>query len=607
MKKLFLAVVAVLALASCNQEKGGGIQYMPFQESEKSNWGLIDASGQALLTDEFKQMPTVVMHDRFFVKNNKGLWELYTAEAKPKQIGDEYSQAGVFVENVAPVVQKDKQIEFIDVDGNVKFTLDKVNGKVVSSCTNFKDGVAIFQVDQYYGCINPNGDVVVEPEYLKIYPANEGKMLAVDKKQEKYLQSGDLDQVTYTILSTKGEELGTMKSSKYKLTDGIFQSGVMVVTDEAGDGSRRVGLVDQNGDWVLKPSDKVKGIKAIQGKQFIYTDGDQQGVMDFEGNVLIRPRYADIVFANSTLYFAKADKDKAGYQLMDANEKQIGKDEYMNVLPFMGNNAIVQESQTNWIFINSQGEDLKVKQDVYAISNRAMGDAVVQNEYFDFDNIISALKLTKDGFFDLNLNIGAEAMTAALAGLAADGEMDAATIQTDAQDYALQSVISAGLVRENIAMTVSSTFDEPLAEGSDGAYQFKSIKPNQIGLDIPTSVALMGKSGQLTRAIINKVKTLGQVVKENPNAAIVNVGDASYFVANTGTHVFVVYGYLDVSQIDINQYLNVKESVAEPVKMVTDQLQDMDYSEFADTLASALKALGEALESVEDVETEIDE
>lgn len=607
MKKLFLAVVAMMALASCNQEKGGGIQYMPFQESEKSNWGLIDASGQALLTDEFKQMPTVVMHDRFFVKNNKGLWELYTAEAKPKQIGDEYSQAGVFVENVAPVVQKDKQIEFIDVDGNVKFTLDKVNGKVVSSCTNFKDGVAIFQVDQYYGCINPNGDVVVEPEYLKIYPANEGKMLAVDKKQEKYLQSGDLDQVTYTILSTKGEELGTMKSSKYKLTDGIFQSGVMVVTDEAGDGSRRVGLVDQNGDWVMKPSDKVKGIKAFRNKTFIYTDGEQQGVMDFEGNVLIRPRYADIVFANSTLYFAKADKDKAGYQLMDADEKQIGKDEYMNVLPFMGNNAIVQESQTNWIFINTQGEDLKVKQDVYAISNRAMGDAVVQNEYFDFDNIISALKLTKDGFFDLNLNIGAEAMTSALAGLAADGEMDAATIQADAQDYALQSVISAGLVRENIAMTVSSTFDEPLAEGSDGAYQFKSIKPNQIGLDIPTTMALMGKSGQLARAIINKVKTLGQVVKENPNAAIVNVGDASYFVANTGTHVFVVYGYLDVSQIDINQYLNVKESVAEPVKMVTDQLQDMDYSEFADTLASALKALGEALESVEDVETEIDE
>lgn len=607
MKKLFLAAVAVLALASCNQEKGGGIQYMPFQESEKSNWGLIDASGQALLTDEYKQMPTVVMHDRFFVKNNKGLWELYTAEAKPKQIGDEYSQAGVFVESVAPVVQKDKQIEFIDVDGNVKFTLDKVNGKVVSSCTNFKDGVAIFQVDQYYGCINPNGDVVVEPDYLKIYPANEGKMLAVHKKQEKYLQDGDLDQVTYTILSTKGEELGTMKSSKFKLTDGIFQSGVMVVTDEAGDGSRRVGLVDQNGDWVLKPSDKVKGIKAIQGKQFIYTDGDQQGVMDFEGNVLIRPRYADIVFANSTLFFAKADKDKAGYQLMDINEKQIGKDEYMNVLPFMGANAIVQESANNWIFINTQGEDLKVKQDVYAVSNRAMGDATVQNEYFDFDNIISSLKLTKDGFLDLNLNMTADAMTSALANMAEDEEMDAATVQKDAEDYALQSVISAGLARENIAMTVSSTFDENLAEGDDSGYHFKSIKPNQIGLDIPTSVALMGKSGQLTRAIINKVKTLGQVVKENPNAAIVNVGDASYFVANTGTHVFVVYGYLDVSQIDINQYLNVKESVAEPVKMVTDQLQDMDYSEFADTLASALKALGEALESVEDVETEIDE
>ncbi|MBQ6031711.1 MAG: hypothetical protein IJL29_01655 [Prevotella sp.] len=115
-------------------------------------------------------------------------------------------------------------------------------------------------------------------------------------------------------------------------------------------------------------------------------------------------------------------------------------------------------------------------------------------------------------------------------------------------------------------------------------------------MDIPTTMALMGKSGQLARAIINKVKTLGQVVKENPNAAIVNVGDASYFVANTGTHVFVVYGYLDVNQIDIEQYRNVKEGIGEPIKKVTDQLQDMDYSEFADTLAAAIDAIGEAFE-----------
>ena len=352
----------------------------------------------------------------------------------------------------------------------------------------------------------------------------------------------------------------------------------------------------------------MKGIKAIQGKQFIFTDGDQQGVMDFEGNVLIRPRYADIVFANASLFFAKADKDKAGYQLMDINEKQMGKDEYMNVLPFMGANAIVQESQDNWIFINSQGEDLKVKQDVYSISNRAMGDAVVQNEYFDFDNIISSLKLTQNGFLDLNLNMGAEAMTAALAGLAADEESDAAGIQTDAEDYAQQMVVSAGLARENIAMTVSSTFDEVLAEGSDSAYHFKSIKPNQIGLDIPTTMALMGKSGQLARAIINKVKTLGQVVKENPNAAIVNVGNASYFVANTGTHVFVVYGYLDVSQIDINQYQNVKEGLGERIKMATDQLQDNYYKEFADTLQAAFKAIGEAIEEgIGDVTDIVDE
>ena len=51
-----------------------------------------------------------------------------------------------------------------------------------------------------------------------------------------------------------------------------------------------------------------------------------------------------------------------------------------------------------------------------------------------------------------------------------------------------------------------------------------------------------------------------------------------------------------VTQIDIEQYRNVKEGIGEPIKKVTDQLQDMDYSEFADTLAAAIDAIGEAFE-----------
>ncbi len=606
MKLRQLAAMAAFALVSCTQQQGG-IQYMPFQESEKSSWGLIGADGTVLVNDEFKQMPTVVMHDRFFVKNKKGLWELYTAEAKPKQIGDEYSQAGVFVEDVAPVVEKDKQIEFIDVDGNVKFTLDKVDGKVVTSCTNFTEGVAIFKVDKLYGCINTKGDVIVEPEYIMIYPASEGKMLALDKKQEKYLQSGEYDELTYTILSTAGKEVGSFKAKRFRITDGKFCGGALVVTDDANGSDRRVGLVDEKGDWILKPSDKIKGIKDIQNKTFIFTDGEQQGVMDFEGKEIIRARYANIVFAGNNMFFAKPDKEKAGYQLMSADEKQIGKDEYLNVLPFMGDNAIVQESEDSWIFINANGEDLKVKQDVYCITDAAMGDTELQNEYFDFDMIVSSLNLTKDGLLDMNLNMGAQTIANAIEALGAGEDADKAS-EADPENYVMKSVAATGMAKNNIAMSVSATFDETMATAAaDSTCQFKTIKPNQIGLDIPATVALSGKSKQLAQAIINRVKTLGQVVKENENAAIVKIGDASYFVANSGSHVYVVYGLLDINQINIDQYLNVKESIAEPIKSAAEEFGQKFQTEFADSVKQVINAIGEIGAAIEQMGEEIEQ
>lgn len=55
MKKFSLFAVAAFALLSCNQQvesDDATIQYMPFQESEKSGWGLIGTDGQVLLDDE---------------------------------------------------------------------------------------------------------------------------------------------------------------------------------------------------------------------------------------------------------------------------------------------------------------------------------------------------------------------------------------------------------------------------------------------------------------------------------------------------------------------------------------------------------------------------
>ena len=67
MKKFSLFAVAAFALLSCNQQVAtddNAIQYLPFQESEKSGWGLIGTDGQVLLDDEYKEMSTVAKEQR---------------------------------------------------------------------------------------------------------------------------------------------------------------------------------------------------------------------------------------------------------------------------------------------------------------------------------------------------------------------------------------------------------------------------------------------------------------------------------------------------------------------------------------------------------------
>jgi hypothetical protein len=133
---------------------------------------------------------------------------------------------------------------------------------------------------------------------------------------------------------------------------------------------------------------------------------------------------------------------------------------------------------------------------------------------------------------------------------------------------------------------------------------FKPIKPNQIGLEIPAVGMLRGKSGIMARDIISRVQAFGQTVKSNENAAIVRVGEACYFVANSGVGVYVVYGYLDVDQIDINPYKNIVDKEAAPVKRyevkdVFDIIQSNidDVYEIGGAFEEALEAIDSLVDS----------
>lgn len=560
--KWFVFAAILAALCSCS--KSGDIQYLPFQSDEDSNWGLVSTDGKVLFENEFKNEPTVVMHDRFFVKNADGKWELYSAQEKPEEIGKNvYDQAGAFIEDVAPVVAKGQPIQFINKDGDVQFSLGNVDGQQITECTNFSEGVAIFKAGKYYGCIDNKGNVIVKPEYIQISPASDGKMVAISKKYESSKNGAS----SITILSTSGKVIADISTKSFNDYENQFHDGALVVEQEIDDENRQ-GLINEKGEFIVRPSSKIHRIEGIENEKFIFYDGDDYGVMDFKGNVVIRPKYKKLAFAGKgKLLWAVDDKEDANIKLIDEDENVISKSEYEGVLPFYGSSAAVQVSKNSWIFIDEKCNEKKINEDIYNIDDSEVGDNIFYSQYVDVEALVKSINLQKTGFLGISLNMNVSGILKAFSALS-EGDMSMEPSYYDG-DYSIQNSFSLSRVDVNL----SANFDESIASPIESTvtdeygftysettgYQFKNITPNQIGLEIPRRDLMKGRMSKTTTALIKKIKELGSVYKENNNAAIVKVGNLAYFVANTGQAIEVVFGNLDISNIDISMYADVTE------------------------------------------------
>ena len=560
--KWFVFAAILAALCSCS--KSGDIQYLPFQSDEDSNWGLVSTDGKVLFENEFKNEPTVVMHDRFFVKNADGKWELYSAQEKPEEIGKNvYDQAGAFIEDVAPVVAKGQPIQFINKDGDVQFSLGNVDGQQITECTNFSEGVAIFKAGKYYGCIDNKGNVIVKPEYIQISPASDGKMVAISKKYENSKNGAS----SITILSTSGKVIADISTKSFNDYENQFHDGALVVEQEIDDENRQ-GLINEKGEFIVRPSSKIHRIEGIENEKFIFYDGDDYGVMDFKGNVVIRPKYKKLAFAGKgKLLWAVDDKEDANIKLIDEDENVISKSEYEGVLPFHGSSAAVQVSKNSWIFIDEKCNEKKINEGIYNIDDSEVGDNIFYSQYVDVEALVKSINLQKTGFLGISLNMNVSGILKAFSALS-EGGMSMEPSYYDG-DYSIQNSFSLSRVDVNL----SANFDESIASPIESTvtdeygftysettgYQFKNITPNQIGLEIPRRDLMKGRMSKTTTALIKKIKELGSVYKENNNAAIVKVGNLAYFVANTGQAIEVVFGNLDISNIDISMYADVTE------------------------------------------------
>ena len=569
----FLAFMAVVVVTSCRkqQDPNSEVEYFPFQENKDGKWGLISNEGEVLFSEEFTNEPSFCINGRFLVQNSDGMWEIYTANKNPEKIGGEYLQAGMFYENVAPVVEKGKPIQFIDKDGDVKVTLDKLNGKPVEMCTNFTNGLALVKVGEYWGAVNTSGKVVVEPEYLQLSIDSDGRMLGLNKR---YKDADDEKKYEYTCLSKSGEEIGTLKKAKinslrvvqtsYRTGDHFVDDGIVVSTTKNDKDVE--GIMGMDGEWVIRPSDKLSQFKYRRGDYITFLGSDEYGLISKDGEVLIRPHFFNLGFIDDKVLVGKKNRND-GYRLYDLEGEKISDDEYEIIFNFHKGEdyTLAKIGKADYVLLDRKGKEKRIETDVYSISNGSRPNFVFEGDYVDIGDIISGLKIQKNGFLGLTLDMRAPQAIETIANLPNMRNFinSAAKYNTYGEYLTADMKFGKALVDIEIAkegLIKTTRTRSGWFASTNYEWSAQPISRYQVYVSSDRTEQLKGQMKKVYTEIVNEVKKQGSVTKEGKNAVVVKTeGDGYYYAFLTGERVYLCYGRFNPDSLQVTEYDNATE------------------------------------------------
>ncbi len=589
-KKLFLMALTVLLLciSSCGSGDGShGYDAVPFQETEKGMWGMITIDGKVLFKDEFKEKPTMSKEGMFMVKNDKGLWEIYTAEEKPKKVGKEYVSATLFSDGIALVAEPNKPVTMIDKEGNVVKTLDKIDGKEVSSVFAFSNGYAVYKTGDNYGAIDMDGKGVIPAKYCRLVNCSDGKFVAIDAKYKKELDtdSATTGTLKYTVLNTRGKVLFELSQGKYSDVGSTYGDGLIPVEIEK-EGEKMWGVLNEKQEYEVKPSSKLKVIGEIYKGKFSYNNGTAWGVMTLKGETVIRAKYDQIQFDSNGKFwtYTKGNDGKDIYKFVDSEDNQIGSDTYLDAgffFMFDGKHTVVKVSDSQYSIIDSEGKQLEKLPDMVNISY-ATGDNEVESDYVNFTALFDEMKISENGMDGLTFSSSPLTVVKALSDYLSGTKEHPVT---DPYWYDYRSTFKYSHAVNNVVPTFHVDFTGVLSRQTyttqrvvyytypDGSQLYddqqvptgyawnNDVKVNAFGIELDNNGKLHGKLHLLLNAAIKRFSNMGRIVKQNNGAAAITLRNGkTAFIYMEPNKVVIVWGQADPSDFDISKYKDVKEN-----------------------------------------------
>ncbi len=319
-KTALATVVAVLACACTSNSKSDyplNTEYLPVRLQGSAKWSIIDLNtGNVVAKDAFKNPPSSIIGDMFFVMNDNGTYDYYNVADTKHPINDtHYGSVTYFsTDGYAIASVKGGPLQVIDKEGKTV----KMLSNEVAEATMFNHKLAVIRTDQNKcGYITEKGDTLFGADL-----DNAAAFLYEDVA----VVTREIKDSTYDItgINSKGKELFTLSSTEYGVISPYFCNGVLPL--QKGD---TIVCVDHNGKEVANPDalpDSIKNAKYQNGQltnggYYIVARGGKAGMVDRDNKVMIPLEYRQVVDLRADRYVVAKDST---YSLLDQNGQPVG-------------------------------------------------------------------------------------------------------------------------------------------------------------------------------------------------------------------------------------------------------------------------------------------
>ena len=381
LKNLLLSgsVLAIMGImASCTEgaiDTGG--EYLAVKQDNDALWSMIAPDGKMLFENEFKQSISDAVDGLFIVpEDNKK--SLYKAAPVPVPLGNHTHLGDVGVPNEGKVVliDNDGKIVTILTNGETIFSLPP---EIITCHAYFSNGLlGVCNEKAQWGYVNEKGEQVIPCKYITVTPFSEGHAIVAEYRN---------DRIKLSIIDREGNVTAVVQNHLYLIPSSTtFYNGRIPVVNI----DNQFGFLTVDGVFE-KCSYKVTGITNVTEHGFIFRKADgKYGAMDYEGNILVQPRYDDLAFIPGSKNYIAKIKNRYS-ELDDRGEKIMDFTDYKYMSPGTAGFPIIASTGNRYELLDAKGK-LISKMDFADVSSKIS---------FSYD----ILNPTKSDLFGFNFEV----------------------------------------------------------------------------------------------------------------------------------------------------------------------------------------------------------